>query len=256
MAKCWFITGFIFLSIASTKRVLYLMPIFAPISLLSAWYIDTTFTRDTFRKIETFFISVFAFVPLLAGVAVIPFFVYASKKYGFGLPVAEACWIIFLSLAAISLSVIALRRRRKNGAGFWAFSGASIYALLLLGLIAAMPLLDRFKSFVPFCNAVKAAVPVSSGLYGYQPDETLRGAVPFYTGRFLKETGSLTALEEAIGKEKEAFVVIRDKRGELERELLSTGKLAIVARQAFDTDRSLVLLTNRTNPSGKPASAE
>jgi 4-amino-4-deoxy-L-arabinose transferase-like glycosyltransferase len=41
-AKCWFFTGMIFLSVASTKRVLYLLPIFAPIAMLTALYIDDT----------------------------------------------------------------------------------------------------------------------------------------------------------------------------------------------------------------------
>ena len=43
-AKCWFFTGIIFLSIASTKRTLYLLPIFAPVAMLTATYIDSMLT--------------------------------------------------------------------------------------------------------------------------------------------------------------------------------------------------------------------
>ena len=42
--KCWLIAGFVFLSFASTKRILYLLPVFAPCALLTARYIDATFT--------------------------------------------------------------------------------------------------------------------------------------------------------------------------------------------------------------------
>ncbi len=111
-----------------------------------------------------------------------------------------------------------------------------------------MPLLDRYKSFVPFCSAVSAAVPATAPLYGYQPDETLRGVVPFYTGRFLTEIETLPALEAAIGKTQTAFVVIRDKNGKVEEELLSTGKWSVLARQGMDTTRSVVLLTTGRVP--------
>ena len=36
------VSGIIFLSIASTKRTLYLMPIFASVAMLTASYIDST----------------------------------------------------------------------------------------------------------------------------------------------------------------------------------------------------------------------
>jgi hypothetical protein len=106
-----------------------------------------------------------------------------------------------------------------------------------------MPILDRYKSFVPFCGAVTAAVPASAPLYGYQPDETLRGAVPFYTGRFLTEIETLPGLEEAVGKTHAAFVVIRDKNEKAEEELLSTGRFTALARQGMDATRAVVLLT-------------
>ena len=53
------------------------------------------------------------------------------------------------------------------------------------------------------------------------------------------------ALEDILGKGDPAFVVIRDSRGKLEKELLSTGSLNVLRRQEMGTDRSLVLLTNR-----------
>ena len=241
---CWFIAGFIFLSAASTKRALYLMPLFAPISLLTAAYIDAAITGPVFRKWEKAFIYAFSLLPLIAGIAAIPALVIASRKYGFGLPAKEFVLTILFSVVAVALSVAALWRRRENMLKFWAFSSASILSLLFLGLFAAMPILDQFKSFVPFCEAIETSVPSSATLYAWQPDETLRGAVPFYTGRFLKELDSTSQLDEALQKEKAVFVVVRDKRKQTEGKLLSTGKLYVLFRQSMDTDRSLVILKN------------
>jgi hypothetical protein len=240
-AKCWFIAGFIFLSAASTKRVLYLMPIFAPISLLTARYIEATLTRTSLRGVEKVFNLAFGIVVLAVSVAAIPLFFYASKRYALGFPTRETVSIILLSLAALILAIAAMVKFRKNMGRFWTFSSASIFALLLLCLVAVVPLIDRYKSFVPFCDAIRLAVPSTATLYGYQADETLRGAVPFYRGRFLNEIETPRALEEAVQNEKTPFVVIRDKGGEVERELLSTGKVSVIARFGMDASRSLVL---------------
>ncbi len=247
-AQCWFIAGFLLLSTASTKRVLYLMPIFAPISLLTAWYIEATLVRAGFGKLEAFFIHAFGYIILMVSLATIPLFFYASRKYGFGLPPEQTAWTVFLTLAALVLALMALRRLPKDMGRFWACSSASVFSLLLLGLVATMPLLDRYKSFVPFCGAVDTAVPATTPLYGYQPDETLRGAVPFYTRRFLTEIETLPALEKTIGKAHTAFVVTRDKNGKIEEELLSTGRLSVLARQGMDATRSVVLFTTGRVP--------
>jgi 4-amino-4-deoxy-L-arabinose transferase-like glycosyltransferase len=250
---CWFIAGFVFLSAASTKRVLYLMPIFAPISLLTAAYIDATLKRPGFGKLENAFMSAFALFPLLAGIAATPALVFASRKYDFGLPAQELGLTILFSVMAVAFSMASFRSRRKDMVRFWGLSTASILSLLFLGLIAAMPILDHFKSFVPFCEKIKTSVPSSDTLYAFRPDEALRGAIPFYTGRFLKEIDSTSQLEEAVQQEKTVFVIIRDKREELERVLLATGKMAVFFKQSMDTERSLVILRNvNTNRAEAP----
>jgi 4-amino-4-deoxy-L-arabinose transferase-like glycosyltransferase len=248
---CWFISGFIFLSAASTKRVLYLMPILAPISLLTAVHIDSKITGKTSSPAwERVFIYAFGFLPFLAGVAVAPGLFIASKRYAFGLSSGELASVVVFSAAAVAFSAMALRARFKNVTRFWGFSSASILSLLFLGLFAAMPILDQFKSFVPFCNAVRASVPPSETLFAWRPDETLRGAVPFYTGRFLEEIDSMPQLVEVLRREKTVFVVVRDKRDALQTELLSTGRMRVVFKQAMGTDRSLAILRNRVADTG------
>lgn len=241
---CWFVAGFIFLSAASTKRALYLMPLFAPVSLLTAVYVDATMRGPVLKTWEKMFIYVFGLFPLAAGIAAVPALTVASKKYGFDLPAKELILTVLFSAAAVIFSLAALWKAGKKMPRFWTFSSASVLSLFFLGLTAAMPILDNFKSFVPFCEKIEASVPSSDTLYAWQPDETLKGAVPFYTGRFLKEVDSTSQLEEALRREQNVFVLIRDKRGVTERKLLSTGKMYVLFKQCMDTDRSLAILKN------------
>ncbi|MDD5245120.1 MAG: hypothetical protein PHU49_14010, partial [Syntrophorhabdaceae bacterium] len=169
-----------------------------------------------------------------------------SKKYGFGLPEMEFVLTILFSLAAMAFSAASIRNRRKDMTRFWGFSAASILLLLFIGLFSAVPILDRFKSFVPFCEEIKTSVPYPGTVYAYRPDETLKGVVPFYTGRFLKAIDSVSRLEEVLRKEKSVFVVVRDKREALEKELLSTCKMSVLFKQYMGTNRSLVVLRNLT----------
>ena len=154
--------------------------------------------------------------------------------------------ITAFSILAAGLSIASLRYYfKKNMVHFWAWSSASIIVILMFTLIIVMPVLDRFKSFVPFCRQVKTLASPDKPLFGYMPDETLRGVVPFYTGYYFKETDSKDYLAEMAEKYGQIFVVIRDSRGKLENELLSTGRFSVLFRQGLKTDRSLVLLTNR-----------
>lgn len=120
-----------------------------------------------------------------------------------------------------------------------------MFALSLFCLIVAIPLADRHKSFVPFCNQISALVPAEELLYGYQADETLRGAVPFYTGRYMEEIETVGQVEEIIKKEKSVYIVTRDSHSKAEKELLSTGKVSLLHRQEMGTDRSLLIFSNQ-----------
>ncbi len=90
-----------------------------------------------------------------------------------------------------------------------------------------------------------ALVPADQPVYAYRPDETLRSAVPFYTERYLVETGDIANVVTLLQKKETFFIVIRDQKATLEKELLSTGGLSILVRQEMGTDRALVVLSNK-----------
>ena len=185
----------------------------------------------------------------MVSLAIIPLFFYASRKYGFGLPPEQTTWTVLLDSG------------RPGPLAHGVAAPAKGYGAIL-------GMFERFGLFTPPPRSGGGNAPPrpvqelcavlrrgrhrgprhGTPLYGYQPDETLRGAVPFYTGRFLTEIETLPALEEAIGKAHTAFVVTRDKNGKIEEELLSTGRLSVLARQGMDATRSVVLFTTGRVP--------
>ena len=192
-AKCWFFAGIIFLSIASTKRTLYLMPIFAPIAMLTATYIDSTLkSPQLLTTIGKIFAWVFTIVLLFVGLALTPICFYMKKLYPMDVSGTLLILIIVLSLFMIALSIAAIRYFQKRDLKkYWISMNVSIVLMLLFAVTVVIPVLDNHKSFVPFCRQIAATVPAGEPLYAYQPDETLRGAVPFYTGHYVIETEDL-----------------------------------------------------------------
>lgn len=239
-AKSWFFAGIVFLSIASTKRALYLMPVFAPIAMLTSLFIESTLASKTADRISMAFLWAFSLALAAIGVGAITVYYYAKGVYP---------WIgrtnLFLSVVMLSLflvvfsfSAILLLRHGKL-IRYWAFNSASILAGLLFFSTMIMPLVDRQKSFVPFCREVMATVPAREPLYAYSPDETLRGAIPFYTGRYLTEIRDLEKMEQIILGKEQLFIVTRDKKKKAEKELLSNASLSIVFQSKMDIDRTL-----------------
>ncbi|OPY76198.1 MAG: Undecaprenyl phosphate-alpha-4-amino-4-deoxy-L-arabinose arabinosyl transferase [Syntrophorhabdus sp. PtaU1.Bin058] len=242
-AKCWFLAGIIFLSVASTKRTLYLMPIFAPISLLTATYSDFTLSSGTVDRMGKVFLWVFDVLLIVVGAALIPAYFYLKEVYLQTLPASLLASVIPVSMLILALALAgAFYLRRGSLKPYWVSVNISVVVALLFTLTAIVPILDKHKSFVPFCDQVTATVPAERQLYAYRPDETLRGAVPFYTGRFVIEEEKINGA--LFSEEKPFYLIIRDRREAMEKELLSTGKLNVLVKQLMGSDRALVLFTN------------
>jgi 4-amino-4-deoxy-L-arabinose transferase-like glycosyltransferase len=244
LAKCWFFAGIVFLSVASTKRTLYLMPLFAPISVLTALYIGSTVAASFLSKISRVFLWVLDVLLLVIGLGLTPVYFYVKKAYPLTLPPGFFAWVLVISVLVTALALAgAFYLQRRNLARYWISVNLPVVLVLIFTLTAIVPIVDTHKSFVPFCRQIAALVPADQPLYAYKADETLRGAVPFYTRRFVIE-------REEIGKnlltQKEPlFIMVRDRRGTLEAELTSHGTLHPVVRQMMGSDRTLLLFSNK-----------
>lgn len=245
-AKCWFIAGIIFLSIASTKRTLYLMPIFAPIAILTSLYIQSTISTRATSKTSKTFLWALTFFLALVGVGGLPLYAYIKYIY----PSLGNSTTLFVSVALLSVIMMTFSFwaawHLHHGAfnQYWALTYAPIIAGLVFVAAIVTPFMDRHKSFVPFCRDVMAIVPAREPLYAYSPDETLRGAIPFYTGRYLTEVRDLEKMEQIILGKEQLFIVTRDKKKKAEKELLSSGILSIVFQKKMGVDRTLTLFSS------------
>lgn len=242
--KSWFFSGLIILSLAATKRTVYLLPIFAPVSIMVALYIDRTLNKANFTKVEKPFIWLFGIIALLVALAAVPGLSYSARLFH----LVIAPWDMMLTVLASFVSVCLAGAglvflRRHDTKRFWSCTGLSLFVFALFVLVAVLPLIDRYKSFVPLCKEISAVVPREKTLYGYQADETLRGAVPFYTKRYMNEIENVSQVNDIIAKEKPVYIVTRDSHGKAERELSAIGKLRILYRQDVGLDRSLLLLS-------------
>ena len=77
-AKCWFFAGIIFLTISSTKRTLYLMPLFAPIAMITALYIESTLASQQANRVGKVFLWLFALALFMIGSGAIPVYDYVK----------------------------------------------------------------------------------------------------------------------------------------------------------------------------------
>lgn len=240
-AWCWFVSGFILLSIASTKRILYLMPILAPASILIGCYIDSSLNRSVAKWFEHLLDYIFGLALFVIGLFAVPLFLFASKKYGLSagsnVIVHTACFSFGIAL----MSFFGLWSFKRDRVRYWFLSGASLVCLLLFTLVVWAPLLDQHKSFAPFCREVASKAPAASRLYVYKPDETIRGAIPFYTGRYLNEIETLDSLKTTVSEEKNLFLVVRDSRGRSRKEIESAGNFSLLSEQRTGLRGSLLL---------------
>lgn len=241
-AKCWFFAGIIFLTISSTKRTLYLMPLFAPIAMITGVYIESTLTSPAITKVGKVFLWVLALILLIIGVGAIP--VYMFGRHGHILTSSGDLLVpvILLSIVMAASSLMAIRYLwRGNLKKYWVAVNVPIIGALIFVLTVVVPVVDRHKSFVPFCNRIMSIIPPGQPIYAYDPDETLRGAVPFYTGRYLVEIRDFNSLKEIIETKEPLFIITRDRRRKAENELLATGRLSIIFQETMGIDRTLTI---------------
>lgn len=245
-AKCWFLAGIIFLTASSTKRTLYLMPIFAPMAIITAAYIESTLVFPSINRVGKAFLWVFALVLLMIGAGAVPGYLYARHSHVLASSGDLLAPISLLAILMAAASVVAIRYLRKgNLKTYWVATNVAIIGALIFALTVLVPVVDRHKSFVPFCNRITNMIPSGQPIYAYDPDETLRGAVPFYTGRYLVEVKDLDNLKKFLQTEKPLFIIARDKKRRVETELLSTGELSVIFQEKMGLDRTLTIFTKK-----------
>ncbi len=223
---------FFALSLAGTKRGLYLLPVFPLVSLFVAcWAVFVTQARGWENKVErgwgNFLIACAALSP--AAIFLAP----GSWPFWLGsvMVLYAFCWVFTFPPPA--------EREAR-------LLGTALVVCLAVGnlMITVRPFVDRFKSFVPFVRELEKYAGLTGPLYAYRPDETTLGVVGFYTGRQLTVVG-LEELKALAAKGATVSLVVRDTKrtGGNYGEIVQAGiSHRLLSEQVIGDGRTLRLL--------------
>lgn len=161
----WLIAGMLILSLASTKREIYLLPLLpAAAILIAAWFARVSEAP----KWATVFL--YGFVVLLALSQITIWLLAVGLHNWFALAVT-------IGIAAGAAVMIVWTGR------FWPFGlSLAMAAVLVGGFLVVVPVLEKSKNFEAFARQL----PPLERIPALNPDETTLAIIPFYTGRWVE----------------------------------------------------------------------
>jgi 4-amino-4-deoxy-L-arabinose transferase-like glycosyltransferase len=212
--------GLLLLSIPTTKRTLYLLPLLAPLAVaVGVWLERTEEDSEGWsvlpRKLVVGFTLVLFVLFAMAGGAVLVGSVGLSlsdsidtlAQGGRGAPWL-AGGLLVVSLGACG--VLLRRLRTQESLGWVAVTGSVALWAVLQGLV--FPLLDPVKDLRPFVRDLEASGVFESELVGYRLDETTPGALAFYAGQVLREIPTEDALSAWMDTHPHTRVLMLERR--------------------------------------------
>ena len=218
----WFAVVFLFFSLSETKRDLYLLPLFPPLALMVACYLnDLAIPEATDRGVHFWFAVLFFVLVALAGL-VLPILASVRRPDALRPLLPGAC---VLGLGGAATAALILRRQT--------ISAALSVAAMMLGLTAnaafgMFPYLEQFKSHRDFSAEIRRLVPREAPLYVF---EDSMDDFNYYTGReeipVLASPGEIASLRSS--KEK-SYVLIKHR--DL-RKLPEIGRETVIAHNTL-----------------------
>ncbi len=170
--------GLVILSLASTKREIYLLPLLPPLFLLLGWQAEELGTKAETPGSKGR-LKLWLQVALLALWALaLP---AALLIYGRGGRVAPLVMLATGLVCSIGLWRSVRRRRSAREFKGWASACAGVFCVALF--IGVAPVVALKKDMTPFVKHLDSQLPAGAPVYALGADETLRGIIPFVTGR-------------------------------------------------------------------------
>jgi 4-amino-4-deoxy-L-arabinose transferase-like glycosyltransferase len=220
------------LSLAGTKRGMYLLPVFPLIALfVASWATSAEQHQGWENKLERGWE-----ISLIACAVLSPAALF----------LAPSSWLLWLgSVVVLYLFWYVLRHPPAAEREARLLRTAFLVCLAIANLlITVRPFVDRFKSFVPFVRQLEKYVSPATPLYAYRPDETTLGVVNFYTGRRVTEV-ALEQLPTLARESKPISLIVRDSKrtGGNYGEILKAGiSHRLLSEQVVGDDRTIRIL--------------
>lgn len=234
----WFLSIFVLLTLSSSKRSIYLLPLFPAGALLSAALLNNVALVGPKGRVEKFSFWGSALLSSILTVAAVGAIFYFHKS------VAIGCLAGAMAILTLSYFVISFRRGRFETA-----------LLLMMGLTAAsvasasysaMDKLDQDKTFLPVVQAAQKISPQGL-IIGYDWSEMERGVFPFYLGETVpnfSDTETVRLYLEKCQGMKFALIANRTKKDAIESGLKD--KVALVGQYRPDKkNRSYLIYETR-----------
>ncbi len=240
LSLAWLVAGFAMLTVASTKRPVYLVPFFPAAAITGGLWLDAFIRKSLDGAYERGMKHALgASIALLA--AALP--VAAALAGGASMPwgVAGAAAVL---VAAAACHAMARRDDREALLKTWVF-GLAI--ALLAADFAIVPAIDRKKSLAAASREVARLVPPDRPICAIYADETTRGMVPLYTGRPLTRIASIADLEKRVREEGEVHLLTVDKSERRAPQLEAVRHLSptVIYEDAREGSRTIRLLLVR-----------
>jgi 4-amino-4-deoxy-L-arabinose transferase-like glycosyltransferase len=199
----WLGSGFLLLSVATTKRPIYLLPFFPAAAIAGGFWLEAFLQRQANGLYERAMELLLPLTLILAAAAVPCGAAYLHLEVASG--VAEA----LVGLGAALGAWIASRRGRRGTVLFlW---GAGVAVTLFSALHSIVPPVDAMKSLRSVSIRVASIVPMDRAIHAINPDETTEGMIPFYAGRALVAIPTPTQLESRLSELGEIYLLTVDK---------------------------------------------
>jgi 4-amino-4-deoxy-L-arabinose transferase-like glycosyltransferase len=191
----WFAAGFILLSIASTKRGLYILPLLPAMAVMSALWMEHVITEVS-SKTDRIFLWII--IILVSVCSILLPFVYVMKFDG------AYMTALLLLLAGLALP-ISVYRIFRPGLAFvlvisWTF-------LIVLWIPFVIPVVDIQKSYEPLFTQIGEHAR-GSQVTGYQLTESLEAFSPFYGNFFVENIENRDVFEKLIKSPGTSYLMI------------------------------------------------
>jgi 4-amino-4-deoxy-L-arabinose transferase-like glycosyltransferase len=215
----WFMAIFLFFTMSNTKRELYLLPLFPPMTLLVANYIDDLVLGDLPQGRLYRGLSLLGFNLLWIGSLAAPAAAWFVR------PDAVSAIIPFaLTMGCGGMGVVYFVWRRAPWKVFLATSLAMVLGVLAAG-VSLLPFLDRFKSPRPFSLEVKRVVPSTAPLYVYA--DTMNDFNFYMEREVIAVISRRTGLQELLAQNRNGYLLIRKR--DLERAALIAKERIVIS---------------------------
>jgi 4-amino-4-deoxy-L-arabinose transferase-like glycosyltransferase len=200
----WFVVPFILLSVAATKRSLYLLPIYPVAALTVGYTVDIVLSNK--EKLTAWFD-----IPssILAGIAVITPLVFLGICFYFHQPFVI---LAFVSIPGTILGLWAYRLLTKKDMNRFFQMLVPAFLLIFLSFDTAIqPNFNPKESFEPLFKYADELRSKGAQIGILLPAERLDGAAVFYLGECIPRFNSLEAAREFLNSGENKMVMTREE---------------------------------------------